>query len=257
MKNMKLILESWKKLEEQTEADESDAKIEAGLKQAAAEIQANIENFKKEAAKVAQTKNVTKPQGELEESAILAAVGVGALIPLALKVIGSAIKTYHKYAGGETAEEMAKFFEESGEFVEKLFLVPLKPIASALVIASGAANKLPMSERPDFVEEKAEKVAEALFITAIAILAISSGVGAIHSFHSASLGHAFFESAMTAAKSGEIAKWLAEAISSLLKGAEAAGAGARVAAAGAAVGAATVAESRYFRKNPTIYIVEG
>lgn len=215
MKSMKLILESWRKVQEQEEQEATPQELAAAsgtLEKASDEFENLVASL---VPKVQQAqKSQKKPEGEVNEViGIALAVSITAVIPLLMKGIAMIVRRTMNDVPGHLFAEM---IDEKAEQLEKLFLVPFIPLAKAFVTASGVLNKLPEAERQQALEEKAHEIAEVMFIIAIAMMATLSGVGAVEALKHSNLAHGVLETALSAVKSGEVGAFLGKSIEAIL-----------------------------------------
>ena len=220
---MKLILESWRKVQEQQEQQATPQELAVAsdtLEKASDEIENFIASL---VPKVQQTQKAQKkPEGEVNEVfGIALAASITAVIPLLMKGIAMIVRRTKDDVPGHL---FAKMIDERAEQLEKLFLIPFIPLAKAFVMASGTLDKLPEAERPQALEEKSHKIAETMFIIAVAMMATLSGVGAIKALKGSNLVYGTFETVLSAVKSGEVGAFLGKSIEAILGGGQVAAA---------------------------------
>lgn len=165
-----------------------------------------IKQFSKE---LPNAKGAQENKAEIQnESGVLLAASIGLSVPVVVKMISSfgkkAAEKINAIMGGKSnfAKGSAEWFEELGTTAEHLHHLYLKPIE--LIVKNVFKVKDPV---------KAKKIANIIFHAIIAAMLYFSGVGALKAIKSSEISVATLESALSAIKTGELAKFLTNAIS--------------------------------------------
>jgi hypothetical protein len=172
------------------------------------ELGSLMSQFSKELPK-AQKQTQQKSTEQIQnEAGILLAASIGLAVPVVVKMISSfgkkAAEKVNSIMGGKSnlAKGSAEWFNELGETAEHLHHLYLKPIE--LVVKNVFRVKDP---------DKAHKIANIIFHAIIASMLYFSGAGALKAIKSKEISMATLESALSAIKTGELTKFLSDAVS--------------------------------------------
>jgi tetrahydromethanopterin S-methyltransferase subunit G len=172
------------------------------------ELGSLMSQFAKELPKAQkQTQQKTGEQIQ-NEAGILLAASIGLALPAVIKMISSfgkkAAEKVNSIMGNKSnlAKGSAEWFGELGETADHLHHLYLKPIE--VVVKNVFRVQDPA---------KAHKIANVIFHAIIAAMLYFSGVGALKAIKSKEISIATLESALSAIKTGELTKFLTDAVS--------------------------------------------
>lgn len=216
MKSMKLILESWRKVQEQVEQEAAPQELAAGsdadtLEKASDELEKLVSSLTQKIEQNQQKQETIKHSGEVLEESL---IGMAMIIPAITKIINFLVQ---KFSKNLTVKGYAELLEKGGHHLEELFLLPFKGVSRLAVRYSGVLKNLPENEKEEAIIKTGDKIAHGLFIITIGAMAYHSGAEAFKAFQGSEYTKAGMEAVAASVKSGEVAPAVGAVISNALK----------------------------------------
>lgn len=214
MKSMKLILESWRKVQEQQEQQATPQELAVAsdtLEKASDELENLLSSLTQKIEQNQQKQETIKHSGEVLEESL---IGMAMIIPVITKIINFLVQ---KFSKNLTVKGYAELLAKGGHHLEELFLLPFKGVSRLAVRYSGVLKNLPENEREEAIIKTGDKIAHGLFIITIGAMAYHSGIEAFKAFQGSEYTKAGMEAVAASIKSGEVAPAVEAVIANTLR----------------------------------------
>lgn len=195
MSNMKVIMENWRRAVEESEVPQQDPS-----QQVAAGIAAQIQALSKQ---IGSKKQAQQQTGQLDEVDPATLAGLAVAAPAILSLIDRVVHWF-KISSKEEAKKNPTIFGRVGKFLHHTY-------QNAVIAA--LPNLIP--EMAYLAPEAKKKMADIIMMIITIKMAIMSGAGAVEALKHAHSGHAAFEGALTAVKTGEVGAFLAQELKAI------------------------------------------
>ena len=151
-----------------------------------------------------------KKEEQIQNEELMTIAGISLALPGIIKIISffgkKASQIINKKFGNKISllKDSEQWFSELMHTAEHLHHLYLKPIEYVVKKAFGVKD-----------EQKAYKISNIIFHSIVAVMLVSSGIGAIKAFKAKELSAGTLESALSAVKTGELNTFISSAISEI------------------------------------------